>query len=108
MPSYVAAKDMIVGKKPVLDDDGEPVVNEATGEPVLENIVRHAGDLVPEAKDWPNVHNYVSTGQLQVIPDELVALAARCDQLEAAIAELRANQHTHNKNTTSKTEPKEA
>ena len=83
---YIAQDRLVVGHRPVLDDDGAQVVRD--GIPVTEEVCREPGELVPEADDWSDVESWLRNGKVALVPESMVQLQARVNALEARITEL--------------------
>jgi hypothetical protein len=60
----IALRELNVGKKEKLDENGEPVLDEA-GSPVFVDDIRRAGDEVPEAENWSKLHDLLENGFLE-------------------------------------------
>jgi len=82
----IALREMKVGRKPKLDENGEPVLDEA-GSPVLVDDIRHPGDEVPEAEDWPKLHDMLENGFLERVTKE-VDILERLSVLESRLGDL--------------------
>ncbi len=77
----IALREMKVGRKQKFDENGEPVLTE-TGSPVFVDDIRHPGEEVPEAENWPKLHDLLENGFLERVTretdilDRLTALEA--------------------------------
>lgn len=83
---YIAQDRLLVGHELVKGDDGEPLIED--GRFVMKDIYREPGELVPEADSWTDVESWLRNGKVALVPEAMVQLQARVDQLEARITEL--------------------
>jgi hypothetical protein len=85
--AYIAMRDLKISQ-PMLDDDGNPMVDEVTGRPLNHLVVFPTGSKLPDAGSWPNLQAMIRTGQVERQRDAdklwgmVLELNARVDELE--------------------------
>jgi hypothetical protein len=95
----IALRELNVGKKEKLDENGEPVLDEA-GSPVFVDDIRRAGDEVPEAENWSKLHDLLENGFLERrgkekdILERLAVLEERVTALETQPSRKKATSAT--------------
>ena len=95
----IALRELNVGKKEKLDENGEPVLDEA-GSPVFVDDIRRAGDEVPEAENWSKLHDLFENGFLERrgkekdILERLAVLEERVTALETQPSRKKATSAT--------------